>query len=110
MKRWLRTLAGLVLAVGSGHAVDWTQLKSEGYTSDFAHVVDPASRQQIDAYCAAVQHATGAQIALVTIPSLQGEPIEDVANTIARAWGVGQKGQNDGVLLLLAVQDRKSRL
>ena len=46
----------------------------------------------------------------VTIPSLQGEPIEDVANTIFRAWGVGQKGKNEGILLLLSIQDRRSRL
>ena len=56
---------------------------------------------------ARLQKATGVQLALVTIPSLQGEPIEDVANTIARAWGVGQKGQNEGILLLLAISDRR---
>jgi uncharacterized protein len=49
-------------------------------------------------------------MALVTITSLQGEPIEDVANTIFRAWGVGQKGKNEGILLLLAIEDRRSRL
>ena len=54
--------------------------------------------------------ATGVQMALVTIPSLEGEPIEDVANTIFRAWGVGQKGKNEGILLLLAIGDRRSRL
>ncbi len=46
----------------------------------------------------------------MTIPSLEGEPIEDVANTIFRAWGVGQKGKNEGILLLLAVDDRRSRM
>ena len=54
--------------------------------------------------------ATGVQIALVTIPSLQGEPIEDVANTLYRAWGVGQKGKNEGILLLLAIGDRRNKL
>ena len=49
-------------------------------------------------------------MALVTIPSLEGEPIEDVANTIFRAWGVGQKGKNEGILMLLAIGDRRSRL
>ena len=65
----------------------------QGYVSDFANVIDPASKAQLEAYCAEVQRATGVQMALVTIPSLQGEPIEDVANTIARAWGVGRKGR-----------------
>src|SRR5204863_4250413 len=57
-----------------------------------------------------VEQSTGAQIALVTIPSLQGEPIEDVANSIFRAWGVGQKGKNEGIMLLLAVNDRRNRI
>ena len=49
-------------------------------------------------------------MALVTLTTLEGEPIEDVANTIFRAWGVGHKGKNDGIMLLLAVGDRRSRL
>jgi uncharacterized protein len=49
-------------------------------------------------------------MALVTIATLEGEPIEDVANTIFRAWGVGQKGKNEGILLLLSIGDRRSRL
>src|SRR5260370_42600679 len=49
-------------------------------------------------------------MALVNIPSAEGEPIEDVANTIFRAWGVGQKGKNEGILLLLAIGDRRNRI
>jgi len=101
-------LAGF-LAFTAG-AVDWKALKPQGYLSDFAQVVDAASRTRIEAHCAAVERATGAEIALVTLPGLGGEPVEDVANTIFRAWGVGKKGQNEGVLLLLSIQDRRSRL
>jgi uncharacterized protein len=54
--------------------------------------------------------STGAQLALVTIATLEGEPVEDVANTIYRGWGVGQKGKNEGILLLLAINDRRNRL
>ena len=100
----------LFLCASAGWAVDWTAYKPEGYVSDFAKVIDPASRAQLDAYCAAVERATHAQMALVTVPSLEGEPADDVAYTLARAWGVGRKGQNDGILLLLAIQDRRSRL
>ncbi len=59
---------------------------------------------------AAVKQATGAELAFVTVPSVEGEPIEDVANDLFHAWGIGQKGEDNGALLLLAVQDRKSRL
>jgi uncharacterized protein len=90
--------------------VDFAALKPEGYVSDFAHVVDAASRAELDRYCRRVEDATGAQLALVTLDTLGGEPIEDVANSIYRRWGVGQKGKNEGALLLLVVSDRRSRL
>ena len=110
MRNWLR--AGLALAAfaAAGGAVDWKTLQPQGYLSDFANVVPEANRAPLEAYCAAVEHSTGAQIALVTIPSLEGEPIEDVANTIFRAWGVGQKGKDEGIMMLVAVQDRRDRL
>ena len=110
MKPLLR--AGFVLAclALSAFAVDWKTYKPQGYVSDFAGVVDAQSRAAIESYAGNVQRATGAQIALVTIPSLQGEPIEDVANDIFHAWGVGQKTEDNGVMLLLSIGDRKSRL
>src|SRR5262249_36402287 len=77
---------------------------------DFANVIDANSRAQLENYAAAVERATGAQVAFVTLPSLQGEPIEDVANTIYRAWGIGQKGKDEGVMLLLAIGERRSRM
>ncbi len=103
---------GILLAIGSsaGQAVDWKALKPQGYVSDFAGVVQAAAKSQLESYCSAVDKATGAQIALVTVSTLEGEPIEDVANTLFRAWGIGQKGKDEGILLLLAVNDHRSRL
>jgi uncharacterized protein len=49
-------------------------------------------------------------MALVTLKSLDGEPIEDVSNTLYRQWGVGKKGKDEGIMLLLAVQDRRDRI
>jgi uncharacterized protein len=110
MKHWLRVCVLLCLFAWAGSAVDWTALKPQGYVSDFANVIDPASKSQLEAYCGAVETSTGAQMALVTIATLEGEPIDDVANTIYRAWGVGQKGKNEGALLLLVINDRRNRL
>ncbi len=110
MKNWLRVSVLVGLFASAGEAVDWTALKPQGYVSDFAGVIDPASKAQLEGYCATVEGSTGAQMALVTIATLEGEPIDDVANTIYRAWGVGQKGKNEGVLLLLVIGDRRNRL
>ncbi|HWC99887.1 MAG TPA: TPM domain-containing protein [Candidatus Sulfopaludibacter sp.] len=110
MTTWLRRVFVLVICASACWAVDWKTLKPQGYVSDFAGVINADSKTRLEAYCAAVEQATGAQMALVTIDSLQGEPVEDVANTIFRAWGVGQKGKNEGILLLLAIRDHRSRL
>lgn len=110
MKKWLRLGVVAAWCASAGWAVDWKALKPQGYASDFAGVIDASSKSELEAYCAAVERATGVQIAMVTISSLEGEPIEDVANTMARAWGVGQRGKNEGILLLLAIQDHRNRL
>src|SRR5947209_4092773 len=108
MRKWLRL--GLLLAAPASWAVDWQALKPQGCVSDFADIVDASARNQVEAYCAAVERSTGAQIALVVIPSPQGEPVEDVAGTLYRGWGVGSRGRQQGVLLLLAIGERRGRL
>ena len=110
MCRLLRIAALFACLAALAFGVDWKALKAQGYVSDFARVIDAQSKAALEQYCARVEQVTGAQIALVTIPSLEGEPIEDVANTIYRAWGVGQKGKDEGVMLLLVINDRRSRL
>jgi uncharacterized protein len=91
-------------------AYDWKALKPQGYVSDFSGVIDPQSRAALEQYAAQVEQATGAQLAFVTVPTLDGEPIEDVANDLFHGWGIGQKGQDNGVMLLLVTQDHRSRL
>jgi uncharacterized protein len=110
MRMCLGLAAALCMAAPAGWAVDWKSLRPEGYVSDFAGVVDSASKAHLEAYAAELKAKTGAEIALVTIPSLEGEPLDDVAGTIARAWGVGQTGRKEGVLLLVAIHDRRSRI
>ena len=110
MWRLSRTCALLLCLAALAFGVDWKALKPEGYVSDFGRVIDAQSKAALEQYCARVEQVTGAQMALVTIPTLEGEPIEDVANTIYRAWGVGQKGKNEGIMLLLVINDRRSRL
>lgn len=84
--------------------------KPTDYVSDFAHVMSPAAIQQIDYVCGEVDHETHAQIAVVTVNTLDGEPIEDYVVDLYQKWGLGAKSgtnQDRGVLILVAVQDRK---
>jgi uncharacterized protein len=110
MKTLLRFCLALALSLPCGFAVDWKALKPQGYVSDFAGVIDAQSKAELENYAARVQQQTGAEMSLVTIRSLESEPIEDVANTIFRSWGVGKKGKDEGILLLLSVGDRRDRL
>lgn len=108
--RLLRLVAGLALLCSQIRAIDVNSLKPQGYLSDFANVVDAGSREAINRYCAAVQSATGAQVSLVTLRSLEGEPLEDFSIDLFRHFGVGQKNKDNGVQLLLVIDDRQSRL
>jgi len=102
-------LPALCVAISVG-AADWSALKPTGYVNDFAKVLDASSVARMNAYCERVEKATGAQIAVALIDTLDGEPVEDVANLLYRQWGVGKKGADEGALFLLAVRDRRSRL
>ena len=105
-----RLLLTVLALFSSALALDLTQLKPQGYLSDYANVVDAQSRQNIELYCARLEKATGAQIALVTIANIEGEPIENVANDLYRQWGIGKKGEDNGLLFLLVTEERRSRL
>jgi uncharacterized protein len=91
-------------------SLDLNTLKPQGYVSDFAKVLVPESRAQIEAYCGRVEQLTGVQMAIVTIDTLDGQPVEDVANALYRKWGIGKKGKDEGILLLVAIKDHKDRI
>jgi len=85
-------------------------LKPQGYVNDFAGVLSVQAKQQLTALCAEVDQKTKAQIAVVTVSSLEGEPIEQFSIDLATEWGVGPKQQARGVLILIAPNDRKYRI
>lgn len=91
-------------------ALDFAALKPVGHVNDFAHVMSAESRTQLERYAAEIERITGVELAFVTLPLLEGEPVEDVANKLFRAWGVGKKGKDEGALLLLAIREHRSRL
>jgi uncharacterized protein len=100
-------LAVLLWAAPSG-AKTWPEPR--GTLSDFAGVVDPASADSIEALGAELRAKTGAQLAVVTEGDLGGEPIENEAVGIFQQWGIGRKQKDDGVLVLLAVSERRVRI
>src|SRR5215469_5942400 len=110
MFRFFRLTVMAVLCTLTVGAVDWKALKPQGCASDFAGVIDLASRKQIEDYCRAVEKSTGVEIAFVIIPSLEGEPLDDVAHTIFLGWQIGSRNNGAGTLILLAIEEQRSRL
>ena len=79
------------------------------YVNDFAGVLSPQTTASLNALCAQVDRQAHAQIAVVTIKSLDGEPIENFATALEDKWKVGKKGTDRGLLLIFATEDRKYR-
>jgi uncharacterized protein len=99
-----------VFGVEIAHAERVKDLKPQGYVNDFAGVLSAPVREKLTALCAEVDRKAGAQIAIVTLSSLGGEPIEQFSIDLATQWGVGPKQQARGLLILLAPNDRKYRV
>lgn len=72
--------------------------------------VTPATEEELSAQSADLEAKTGAQFVVVTLASLQDYPIEDFGYQLGRAWGIGAKGKDDGILLIIAPNDRKVRV
>jgi uncharacterized protein len=87
-----------------------SQLRPTDYVNDFAHVLDQTTIAQLDNVCQQLDQKAHAQVAVVTVNSLDGGDIESYAVALYKQWGIGSKATDHGVLILLAVQDRKYRI
>jgi uncharacterized protein len=81
-----------------------------GRVVDTAGLLSPEERANLTSRLEAIESETSVQIVVATIPSLEGEPIEDYSIRLAEAWKAGQKGLDNGVILLVARDERKVRI
>ena len=108
-RAWPLILAvGALLAAAPGAALEVPYLS--GRVNDTAGMIPAETAQRIEAKLAALEESTGAQMAVLTIPSLEGEVLEQYALEVAETWALGRAEQDDGLLLLVARDDRKMRL
>lgn len=109
--RWLLALLFFLLGGQSRAQVEsdtlLESLKPQGYVSDYAGVMDANLRRSLEVRLRELEQKTSAQIAVVTLRSLQGGEIRDFASRLFERWGVGQKGKDEGVLILTSLEDRK---
>jgi uncharacterized protein len=78
-----------------------------GYVTDLAHIITPDAKVRLENLCAELEQKTGAEMAIVTVRSLEGETVEQYGNELYKQLGVGNKKENRGVLLLVAPTERK---
>ena len=101
-------LALLVLAGPVFAALTFPALS--GRIVDAAHIMTAADRAAIEPKLKELEDKSGIQLEVATVPSLQGQEIEPFANALFRAWKLGEKTKNNGVLLLVAPNERKVRI
>ena len=84
--------------------------KLDGRVTDAAGILPAETRAALDARLAALEQTTTIQLVVATVPDLQGYEIDEYGYQLGRAWGIGQKGSNNGALLIVAPNDRKVRI
>ncbi|MEG8244150.1 TPM domain-containing protein [Pseudomonas paracarnis] len=100
---WLLACVGVAQAALSFPALT-------GRVVDSAQMIDPAVREQLTQQLQALEQTSGDQLVVVTVPDLQGVPIEDYGYQLGRQWGIGQKGKDNGALLIVCRDDRQLRI
>ncbi len=107
--RPLTSLFLIFIAFSTPHAYaeQVKNLKAQGYVNDFAGVLSASAKEKLTALCTEVDQKTKAQIAVVTVSSLEGETAQQFSLDLAVQWGVGPKEQARGVLILIAPNDHQ---
>lgn len=81
-----------------------------GRVTDAANILPPEVEVHLSATLAQLENKTGHQAVVVTVPSLDGRSVASVTNDLGNAWGIGRKGKDDGVVLLVAPNERRVRI
>lgn len=81
-----------------------------GYVNDYANIISDATEAQINQELQQFEASTTIEVVVATVNSLDGDDISPFANTLFREWGIGKKDTNNGVLLLIAPNERKLRI
>jgi len=84
--------------------------KLTGRVVDDANIIPEAEEARITQKLAALEQQSGRQVVVVTLPDLQGYSIDDYGYQLGREWGIGQKGEDNGALLIVAPNERKVRI
>src|SRR3989338_114690 len=103
-------LAVMLLLVATVTTYAQQYPKPTGYVNDFGNLLTREQGASLNDKLAAFEKKTTIEIAVVTVPWLNNQSIEDYTRGLAKEWGVGKRGQNNGVVFLIAPEERKMRI
>jgi len=81
-----------------------------GYVNDFAGVIDDASKNALEGQISAIESNSGTEIAVVTVLTLQNATVEEYAVKLFETWGIGKRGSDNGLLILVAPNEREWKI
>ncbi|MCP5021692.1 MAG: TPM domain-containing protein [bacterium] len=84
--------------------------KNDGWVTDNAGILTASTERKLEALMESYRVGSSHEIAVLTVPELDGTSIERLALEVGRSWGLGEKGKNNGALLVVAYKDRKLRI
>ena len=108
--RWLTLLVFAAAMFVAATAQAQTFPKLTGRVVDDAHLLSQAQVDQLTQLSQTTEQASSRQLVIATVPDLQGYPIEDYGYKLGRAWAVGQKDIDNGIILLVAPNEKKVRI
>lgn len=108
MKKWLLLLSTFFFLLSDTSFAKTPFPEPKGFVNDFAEIISENTEAKISNLIEEIKNKTSSEVAVVTIQSLEGSDPNDYAVELGRSWGVGTKERDDGVIFLIAVQDRKT--
>ncbi|OPX98760.1 MAG: hypothetical protein A4E62_00998 [Syntrophorhabdus sp. PtaU1.Bin002] len=92
----------------AAHALEVPPLK--GYVNDYANMISKPAQSKLEAELKAFERTDSTQLVILTIPSLEGETIEEFSIRVAEAWKIGQKGKDNGIVFLVSAKEKRIRI
>lgn len=108
MKKWLAVLVFLGLSFSSFAQVKFPQ--AQGWVNDFAGALNSSQRAKLTSLLEEVEKKTGAEVAVVVLDTTKPLDIQTYAVELFEKWGIGKRGKDNGLLLLVALKDRKMKI
>lgn len=109
-RAWLAILTLCLSVCAQWAQADLTFPPLSGRVVDTAGMLDTPGKERLSQMLRAHEELSTEQVVVVTVPNLQGSTIEDFGYQLGRYWGIGQKGKDNGALLIVARDERKVRI